>query len=109
MLAELVLSYFLINTDPIYLRTAYCPCATMKVAVHVNKEYTNGIFIDVEPYVLRDLSSGVTGQAGAKLKIGTHIKDVDLSLFHESIHNLDENFGLPIEMDGVEVRWRLSK
>ena len=109
MLAELILSYYLLNTDPMYLRTTMCPCADMKVALHVNKEYMNGFFIDAEPYVLRDIVSGETGRAGAKLKIGIEYKDIELSLFHESIHNLDQNYGMPVEMDGIELRWRLSK
>lgn len=109
MLAELVISYFLSNTEPMYLRTAYCPCADARVALHVNKNYTNGFFIDAEPYVLRDISSGETGRAGAKFKIGVELKDLELSLFHESIHNLDKNYGMPYEVDGIELRWRLSK
>ncbi len=109
MLAELVMAYYFTNTEPMYLRTPECPCANMKVGLHVNKEYANGFLIDAEPYVLRDTNSGETGRAGAKFKIGWRIKDVELNLFHESIHNLDQNYGMPIEMDGVELRWTLIK
>jgi hypothetical protein len=109
MLAELVMAYFITNTEPMYLRTAFCPCANVKVALHVRNDFMTHFYVDAEPYVLRDTLSGETGRAGAKLKFGMHIKDVDLEYFHESIHNLDKSFGLPIEMDGVQLHWNLIK
>lgn len=108
MLAELVMSYYLANTEPMYLRTQGCPCANTKVSLHVNKEFFDKYFIDAEPYVLRDIS-GETGRAGATLKIGVHMWDMDMSIFHESIHSLDQGVGLPYELDGFELRWKLSK
>lgn len=109
MLAELVLSYYLANTEPMHLRTPSCPCANSKIVLHINKELLNRLFVDAETYVLRDMSSGDTGRAGAKFKVGIHIKDIDLAVFHESIHNLDQSYGMPLEMDGIELHWFLSK
>lgn len=92
-----------------YLRTTYCPCANIRVALHVRKDVEDAFYIDAEPYVLRDVISGTTGRAGAKIAVGKHFNHFDIELFHESVHSLDAGFGMPYEMDGIQMHGILSK
>jgi hypothetical protein len=108
MLVELVMSYYLANTEPIFLRTPSCPCATTKTELHVRKEYTD-YYIDLSPYVLRDVEDNITGRAGVEIEAGFNWKDISLGYYHHSSHNLDTSYGSALEVDGFKFHWRLSK
>lgn len=107
MLLELITTYYLMNTDPIYLQTQGCPCATMYVGLHLNKEFLNNYYFDIQPYFLRDITDDISGRAGAEVSLGYKWKSFDLSLYHHSSHNLDTYLGRSLEMDAITLKINL--
>lgn len=105
MLAELVLSYNLISNEPVRLRAPGAPYLQHEIALNVEKHW-EALFFKLMPYVQGSEANSVD-RAGAFAEIGIHWGDVDISLYHHSSHNLDRP-GVPLEVDGVRLRWRLK-
>lgn len=103
MLAELVLSYALMSSEPIYLRQAGEPVVDSIVQLNVEKRWDNNIFLKITPYVMRNWAQDITGRAGAELELGYSFKYFDLGYYHHSAHNLDQNFGSSVELDMVRM------
>ena len=106
MLAELILTYYFISNEPLYLRTPREPYAGAEIKLNVSKEFYDRYFIMLSPYVVSEQIGITPGRAGAEFEAGFKIKDMKLSFYHESVHNLDRE-GRLIEIDGVRLRWKL--
>ncbi len=106
MLAELILSYNFISTEPVLLRHLGPPYTRHEVALNLEKHWWEGFFLKLTPYVQGSEMQSVQ-RAGAFAEVGIHFGDVDVSVYHHSSHNLDRE-GDALEVDGIRVRWRLN-
>lgn len=105
MFAELILSYFLISNDPMYLRSAERPYTKMSVSLEVHKPITDRLSLRLAPYVFRSLNQA--GRAGAEAEIMYRFDDLKIGIYHHSSHNLDVP-GDALEVDGIRMRWKLK-
>ncbi len=105
MLAELILSYNLISTEPLLLRSPGPPYTQHEVALNVEKHWFGGFFLKIQPYVQGSEMVSVA-RAGAFAEVGIHFGDVDVSIYHHSSHNLDRP-GDALEVDGIRLRLKL--
>lgn len=108
MFAELVISYFLISNQPLYLRQDGPPYTDIEIRLEVHQPIKQRFYLDIEPYVQRSRESSVTGRTGAYVELGYHYnEDISFSLFHHSSHCADINCEA-LEADGFNLRWRLN-
>lgn len=105
-MVELVLAYALYSNEPMFLREEGPPYANFEVALDVHKDFSNGIYLELYPYLIGEDRENV-GRAGAYLSVGYELIDnVKLEFYHHSAHNLD-NHGHKVEVNGIRMRWRL--
>ena len=111
MMMDLVLSYFLMNNEPMYLFEPTSESYTAELKLNIHHDMNDYSYIDLSPYAMRNIREGVTGRAGAEADIGIWIGDVALELYHHSSHNLDHISPDPgkgaIEMDAIRLKWKL--
>ncbi len=115
-MVELILLWLLETNSPVFVderslprseqcRVAGKNCLKAKLTVHVRKDYDNGMFVDLKPYVA--VNESVDPQnAGAEAEIGYCKGLFCISGYHHSSHNLDHD-GQGVELDGVKLKWRL--
>lgn len=104
MTAELVLSAFLVTTQPLYLNEPGPPHADVEVRLAIERR-AGVVYFAVEPYVI---GNGINmGRAGAELELGLRAAAFSLGWYHHSIHNLDVA-GDVSRVDGVRLRIRLD-
>lgn len=86
------------------------PYYDSKLQVNIHKDIGTKFYVDVQPYVYRDINSGITGRAGAKADVGVHLGTIDLEVQHESVHTLDVGTAYPgaYELDSVNLIWHLN-
>ena len=104
---ELVLTYYFISNEPLYLRDPDAPYAGAEIRLEVSKEFYGRYFVMLSPYMVSEGIGVPPGRAGAEFEAGVKINNIKLSFYHESVHNLDRR-GRSIEVDGFRIRWRLN-
>lgn len=116
MIAELIVTYFLISNQPAYINQSYGPKTQAELALRLQKTTDYGLYFEVKPYLLLSepglYESGyvVPRRVGGELDIGFDWSWGRLVFYHHSIHNLDyDNLTGATELDGIKFTWKLSK
>lgn len=106
MLAELVLSYYLISNMSAHLNVAKQPYINQEVRLSIDHDFSRRWNMKLQPYVMA--SDRVAQIAGAEFELNYRINDeFMLGFTHHSSHSLDES-GRSLSVDGIRVRIQLK-